>query len=938
MTRSQRFLGLNAARILASFHIVIGHLYQKSGVLGGEMRCVYLFAWGYTWVPWFFMMSGFVLTHARLKSKQPSRRESVVLFIKKRTAVIYPVYALSVLLAYLIDWWRDKALPPWYVGLSQGLLAQSWLPWLPEKSVQLHCWFLSAMVPYWALFDIVLHGLVLRVTRLTTCCLALLLFSLPPWAAYIFPSQVGGRSDWYSTHRTGVLEDEVDYIVVTLKFSPICYFHVFVFGMLLARTRYLVSVEIAKASSQAGIQLEAGSSLEQIVDATRRQRGSIFQNARRRLSGIRQSFVGSGKLAHPSHGGTSTLQSAAATGLAFLFRYGATTSYIGLLCVFTIEELKPPSWKISARLSVLILLQGLLLVGLCPIEEARRWHDPVEWLLSHAPPAWGNVSYAQYILQFLAYAVWPREFLTSWWELGLFFLFLLASSYLTVETIIAPFGTLWHRAKPRTTLAVACGFSAVFASCCAIDKELRSASKGGGGAALLDGCGNPLDTSPAAAAALPPPYVRMAEEAIDVRLNWTAAEGDFAEHRTLINPSLLWHGGRMLRAARAHAVTCARNSSVVWSAEQSERWDMADTPEHAWQVGDPTIVYTTTWHSDVAYDSNSSGGSAAAWAGWDVAAWGLDGAGPLRKVALGREGGPGGDAQWGGLCEVKPRWLEVNRTLWRTVVTGPEDPKLGLFPSTFASTGESDAAGVVRLVFDSMPPKSAAAAVNAGVAATVDPSGQEPEAAEIVEDGCAARPKYQMFQTTTPLEAVEGGGYRAQGAKSTCGEDTQHEKNWISFADGDALRYVHAVSDHVVKTQDAQGQCLPGAVYTAPGRGSPMAVALAELKGTSADDVGLHGSGSAVDWDGGSRLALFHTKDAHDAYVTYAYTMQASSPYGVIAVSRPLPLAGANGAFASSLAIPPGGDKVVVAYGVADAESRALVMSKARTYHARTMD
>ena len=108
-----------------------------------------------------------------------------------------------------------------------------------------------------------------------------------------------------------------------------------------------------------------------------------------------------------------------------------------------------------------------------------------------------------------------------------------------------------------------------------------------------------------------------------------------------------------------------------------------------------------------------------------------------------------------------------------------------------------------------------------------------------------------------------------------------------------------------------------------------MAVALAELKATSDDDVGLHGSGSAVDWDEGSRLALFHTKDAHDAYVTYAYTMQASSPYGVIAVSRPLPLAGANGAFASSLAIPPGGDKVVVAYGVADAESRAFVMSRA---------
>ena len=63
--------------------------------------------------------------------------------------------------------------------------------------------------------------------------------------------------------------------------------------------------------------------------------------------------------------------------------------------------------------------------------------------------------------------------------------------------------------------------------------------------------------------------------------------------------------------------------------------------------------------------------------------------------------------------------------------------------------------------------------------------------------------------------------------------------------------------------------------------------------------------------------------------MTYAYTMQAAAPYRVIAVSRPLPLAGANVAFASSLAVPPGGDKVVIGYGVADAESRALVMSKA---------
>ena len=160
--------------------------------------------------------------------------------------------------------------------------------------------------------------------------------------------------------------------------------------------------------------------------------------------------------------------------------------------------------------------------------QARRLHDPIEWLLSHAPAAWGNVSYAQYILQFIVYSLWPREFLTSWWELGLFFLFLLSCSYLTVEAVIAPLGALWHKLKPRTALAIACGASVVFASCCAIDKELRANGTWGRGDTVL------LDA-----------YVRIADEAIDVRLNWTTAEEDFAEPRALINPSLLWNGGRM---------------------------------------------------------------------------------------------------------------------------------------------------------------------------------------------------------------------------------------------------------------------------------------------------------------------------------------------------------------------------------------------------------
>ena len=75
-----RFGALDGARLLASVHIVLGHGYQQ-----GAFRGVYFFAWGYTWVPWFFMLSGFVLTHARLHSKVPGKVEKLLPTLRKRT-------------------------------------------------------------------------------------------------------------------------------------------------------------------------------------------------------------------------------------------------------------------------------------------------------------------------------------------------------------------------------------------------------------------------------------------------------------------------------------------------------------------------------------------------------------------------------------------------------------------------------------------------------------------------------------------------------------------------------------------------------------------------------------------------------------------------------------------------------------------------------------
>ena len=142
-------------------------------------------------------------------------------------------------------------------------------------------------------------------------------------------------------------------------------------------------------------------------------------------------------LGYGAWGGGCTL----AALLARVFRWGASIGYGGLLLVFTVRDLRPPSHKLSARLSVLMLLQGLVLVGLAPLPTAAApnsnpasgdeetgglqrlravrlvrclfrslglLRDPLAWLLAKSPAAWGNVSYSQYVLQFIAYALWAR--------------------------------------------------------------------------------------------------------------------------------------------------------------------------------------------------------------------------------------------------------------------------------------------------------------------------------------------------------------------------------------------------------------------------------------------------------------------------------------------------------------------------------------------------
>ena len=112
----QRFLGLNAVRLAASIHIVLGHL-QKQGALRRSVGGVYVLRWGFTWVPWFFMLSGYVLSYARLTGLRPSSDlrklkpaapPSPVAFCHRRLASVYPLYLVGLCVALALAWSRDK--------------------------------------------------------------------------------------------------------------------------------------------------------------------------------------------------------------------------------------------------------------------------------------------------------------------------------------------------------------------------------------------------------------------------------------------------------------------------------------------------------------------------------------------------------------------------------------------------------------------------------------------------------------------------------------------------------------------------------------------------------------------------------------------------------------------------------------------------------------
>ena len=109
---------LDIARVCGSVHVALGHLLEVDAV-----HSAYFFGWGFTWVPWFLMLSGYVLTHTRLQWADPSTsREGPLRYVATRLASIYPMYAAGLLLTLAYRLALRMSIPNWYEMGAQALL------------------------------------------------------------------------------------------------------------------------------------------------------------------------------------------------------------------------------------------------------------------------------------------------------------------------------------------------------------------------------------------------------------------------------------------------------------------------------------------------------------------------------------------------------------------------------------------------------------------------------------------------------------------------------------------------------------------------------------------------------------------------------------------------------------------------------------------------
>lgn len=239
---SEKNQAIGFARYLASVHIVMGHLYQGGNIsdFGGFNR------FGFTWVPWFFLLSGFLLSLSEQKrrlniSDRQGKSDDEIQYVLRRLEGMYPAYFLG-LVASLITIWSIKGVESLPLPVNTILffcLLQSWLPSLVNYGFiyLTQCWFLSCLILYWLLFYRIYAFVESLSSKRLAAVVGICSFLFP----FLYHVASTGQEGWYDRDVPFSASRGRDTAVLVLKFHPFAYLHIFVLGCCLPRLHKLLT-------------------------------------------------------------------------------------------------------------------------------------------------------------------------------------------------------------------------------------------------------------------------------------------------------------------------------------------------------------------------------------------------------------------------------------------------------------------------------------------------------------------------------------------------------------------------------------------------------------------------------------------------------------------------------------------------------------------------
>lgn len=148
-------------RFIAAWHIIAFHiaLTVSSRHSCKSVPCNFAL-WGQSWVTFFFLLSGFMITYSQLQKPDPSQMGTVSAFMTRRLASTYPLYLSACLSRMAISLCLGTAVPSsWWTSLPLYLLmVQTWT-WETCANSMFCCqtwsrvtWYIADLVFYWLCF------------------------------------------------------------------------------------------------------------------------------------------------------------------------------------------------------------------------------------------------------------------------------------------------------------------------------------------------------------------------------------------------------------------------------------------------------------------------------------------------------------------------------------------------------------------------------------------------------------------------------------------------------------------------------------------------------------------------------------------------------------------------------------------------------------------